>query len=637
MAGVHPGRRLRPRLAAARGALAVTVAASVLATVLTLGQWVLLAAVLAPVAQGRLTSVPGAAWAGLVALVTGRAALDLAAAGSGRRAATTVMSQLRLDLVHHRLVPHPRPALLSAGRDQGGDLGGGGRLATQAVSGVDGLGVYVAEYLPQRVLAVVAPVLVLALVAVLDLPSALILVATLPVVPVFMVVVGRSAAARSRANLAALDALAAHFLDVVRGLGTLRAFNQAATQADEVGAVTDRYRQTTADTLRLAFLSGAVLELAATLATALVAVGLGVRLVAGSVELLPAMVVLFVVPELFAPLRRVGSLFHASSDGLAAASGILDAIDPSAVADADTADATADAAADSAAAVGPARPVGVRPARTSSAGTSSAGTSAAGTSAAGTSSAGTSPPGTSPGIVPAAASVRLSSVVVRHPGRSRPALAGVDLEISPGELVVVLGASGSGKTTLGRVLVGLTRPDVGAVLVGDRLLTDADLDGWRHLVAWAPQRPSLLAMTVAENLALGLGAVDRAVVVDAARRAGAHEFVARLPDGYDTVVGPGSGLGLSAGQRQRLGLARALLRDAPLTVLDEPTAYLDASAARQVAAAVETTRARRSVVLITHDPDLVRDPDQVVRLAAGRRTVTDPAIASAAVLSERFR
>ncbi len=209
-------------------------------------------------------------------------------------------------------------------------------------------------------------------------------------------------------------------------------------------------------------------------------------------------------------------------------------------------------------------------------------------------------------------------MTVRYPGRAASALDGLDLDIHPAELVAVVGATGAGKTTLGRVLLGLTRPDEGVVLAGGRPLADVDPEAWRDRVAWAPQHPTLIPGTVTENIALGRPDADAAAIEDAARRAAAHPFIQRLPEGYDTVVGAG-GRGLSAGQRQRLGLARALLRDASLLVLDEPTVHLDPVAARRVADTVEELRASRTIVLVTHDRDLAARADRAVRLDAGRR------------------
>jgi ATP-binding cassette subfamily C protein CydD len=573
----HDGRarRLRPfdrrligRVAVARRTLAVCVIAGLAAALLLLAQMTLLAAAIAGAAEGRLGQIPAAVVVALAAIVAARAGLAHAVELSGRRTATRVMSALRAELVARRL----RPGAGEPGR------GDSAELAAGAVQGVEGLEVYFARYLPQVVLAVVVPVAVLCWSAVVDLTSAVIMAVTLPVIPVFMALIGRSAGARARANFQALVGLSAWFLDVVRGLPTLRAFNRGPAQVTAIREVTDRYRRTTMGTLRLSFLSGVVLDLAATLSTALVAVTLGVRLVAGSLGLRPALTVLLLVPELFAPVRAVATLFHASADGLAATERILDALGPSV-------DNPAHPASRSATL--PHR--GTRPRRVGL-----------------------------PAAWPVQAErVGLRAVTVRYPGRPLPALDRVDLDLGPGELVAVVGASGAGKTTLGRVLLGLTRPDEGFVVIAGHPLTDADLDRWRDRVAWASQHPALVPGTVAANLTLGRPDADPAAVEEAARRAGADRFIRRLPDGYDTLVGAG-GHGLSAGQRRRLGLARALLRDASLLVLDEPTVHLDPDAAAGVAATVEGLRGTRTILLITHDPDLAARADRVVQLAAGR-------------------
>jgi thiol reductant ABC exporter CydD subunit len=561
-------RRLVARVALARRAMAVCVAAGLAGALLLLAQMTLLAAVLAGAAEGRLGQVPAAVAVALVAITAARAGLAHAVELSGRRAATRVMSALRAELVERRLRP-------GAGQPGGG---GSAELAAGAVQGVDGLETYFARYLPQVVLAVVVPVAVLGWSAAADLTSALIMAVTLPVIPVFMALIGRSAGARARANFEALVGLSAWFLDLVRGLPTLRALNRGKAQAAGIREATDRYRRATMGTLRLSFLSGVVLDLAATLSIALVAVTLGVRLVAGGLELRPALTVLLLVPELFAPVRAVASLFHASADGLAATERILDALGP---------------------AVDNQAPPDTRSARLPLRGASQR-------------------EGGFPPARPAEVGrVGLREVTVRYPGRPLPALDRVDLDLQPGELVAVVGASGAGKTTLGRVLVGLTRPDEGYLLAGGRALADADLDWWRERVAWASQHPVLIPGTVAANLALGRPAAGPAAIEEAARLAGADDFVRRLPAGYDTVVGTG-GHGLSAGQRQRLGLARALLRDAPLLVLDEPTVHLDPAATDRVAATLEALRGNRTILLITHDPDLAGRADRIVRLAAGR-------------------
>lgn len=572
--------RLIGRTRSVRWVLGADVGAGLVGTLLLLAQVTVLATLIADAATGAIDAVPTASIVVLAAVVIARGGLAHAVELTGRRAASTVMSGLRAELITARLHRPVAPA----------DTVDRGELAVAAVQGVDGLETYFARYLPQVVLAVLVPIAVLVWTAFVDLTSAVIMVVTLPVIPVFLVLIGRSAASRSRANWEALVALSAHFLDVVTGLPTLRGFNRGRAQIPKITDAADAYRRATMGTLRLAFLSGVVLDLATSLSTALVAVTLGVRLVEGNVELRPALVVLLLVPELFAPIRQVGSLFHASTDGLAGAERILDILDQPAP--------------------GPDRPgspraVSSRPADGADATIAS--------------------PPARPGPEDGDVLVRLAGVTVRYPQRSVPALDHVDLELHRGELVVVMGASGAGKSTLAAVVLGLVTPDDGTVEVSGRILDPVTADAWRHHLGWAPQRPTLVHGTVADNIALGRADASRAEVVAAAAAAGADGFIGDLPDGYDTVIGDG-GRGLSAGQRQRLGLARAFLRDAALLVVDEPTAHLDPVSAAVVAATLTERRGERTTIVLTHDPDLVPDADRVVHLADGRWT--DPTEAS---------
>jgi thiol reductant ABC exporter CydD subunit len=534
--------RLLRQVEEARAALVTDVVLGVLVTVAVVAQAVLFASVVSGAFDGRSPASMSGAIALLAAVVVARAALSGAFEATGRRAAAAVMSRLRLSLVERRLgVGH----LATEGTEAG-------EVAAAAVQGVSALEAYFARYLPQVVLAVLCPAVVLVWTAVVDPTSAAIMVLTLPLIPMFMVLIGRFTEARTRARWRALARLSNHFLDVVRGLPTLRAFNRATVQAERIEATSDEYRATTMEVLRVSFLSGAVLELMATIGTALVAVTLGIRLIDGGIGLRAALTVLILTPELYAPLRALAAQFHASADGLAAAERILDLIgDPEPAA------------------------------------------------------SGTAAP-------PSWDAVRLEGVSVA--GRAGPVLDGFDLEIRRGEVVALVGPSGAGKSTAASLLLG-RRPDAGAVLV-DGVEVATTEEGWRRQVAWLPQRPTMFRGSVRDNIALGEPAASDEQVAAAARLAGADAFVRDMRRGYDTQIGDGA-RGLSAGEARRIGLARALVRNCSLLVLDEPTANLDADSAEVIADSIRRLAPGRAVLLIEHRPELASLADRVVRIEDG--------------------
>jgi thiol reductant ABC exporter CydD subunit len=539
--------RLLRRARAVRVLLVVDAALGVVAALLVLAQAVLLAQVAARSFAGAALDEVSTPLVLLLAVVVARALAAWGFEVAGRRAASDVVSQLRLDVVETRL-RHDPSAL---------DGAQSGEVATASVAGVDALETTFARYLPQLVLAAIVPLAVLVLVASIDLVAAGLMLLTLPLVPLFMWLVGRYTERRARERWQALALLANHFLDVVRGLPTLRAFNRSRVQSDRIAEVSDGYRHATMGTLRVAFLSGAVLELAATLGVALVAVVVGVRLAEGGIGFEAALTVLVLAPELYLPLRNLAAQFHASAEGSAVAERLLG-----------LADAT--------------------PLRRGSA------------------------PAPDPAVVP----VRFERVSFAYTGRDR-ALDELSFELRPGETVAVVGPSGGGKTTLLSLLLRFAEPSSGRILVGGVDLAEVDAAGWRRRIALVPQQPMLFRGTIADNIRLGDPAADDERVRAAAELAGAHEFVSRLERGYTTVVGEG-GRQLSTGQRRRLALARARLRDASLVLLDEPTADLDPANVQLVGDAIDRLRVGRTVLLATHSPDLAARADRVLRLEGGR-------------------
>jgi ATP-binding cassette, subfamily C, bacterial CydD len=563
LGGVRPlDPRLLKRARAVRRLLVVDVALGAAAAFLVLAQATLLAAVVARSFAGASSAELTGELVALLLVFCARAVLVWGFEVAGRLAAAGVLSELRLFVVEQRLRNQPQAL----------DGAASGELAAAAVHGIQPLEAYFGRFLPQLVLAVVVPIAVVAWVATIDAVSAGLMLLTLPLVPVFMVLVGRYTAQRTRARWRALALLSSHFLDVVRGLPTLRAYNRGRAQTAAIGEASDRYRQETMRTLRVAFLSGAVLELAATLGVALVAVTVGVRLAQGGMGFEAALTVLVLAPELYLPLRNLAAQYHTSADGLAVAERLLEAAPER---------PTTDTSRERGEALdGPGPPL-----------------------------------------------IRLEGVSYRYPARPGDVLAGIDLELRPGETVAVVGPSGSGKTTLSGLVLGLLAPTAGRVVVGGVDLATGDPARWRRRIAWVPQRPMLFRGTVADNIRLGVPDADDGRVHEAARLANADAFVRALPDGYETRIGDG-GRPLSAGQRQRIALARAFLRDASLVVLDEPTANLEPESAEAVAAAVELLAGGRTVLLLAHRPELVERADRIVRLQAGRVLETADEVAA---------
>jgi ATP-binding cassette subfamily C protein CydD len=538
-------RRARP----VRHLLILDAGLGIGSAVLVLFQATLLARIVARAFSGAAIRELTAMLAVLAAVFAGRAALTWGFEVAGRRAASEVLSGLRLELIEHRLRREPTAF----------DGAESGEIAASAVQGVDALEAYFGRYLPQVVLAAVVPLGVIAWVFAIDPISAGLMLLTLPLVPVFMWLIGRYTEERTRRQWLALRLLSTHFLDVVRGLPTLRAFNRTRAQEATIAQVSERHRRTTMATLRVGFLSGSVLELAATLGVALVAVTVGVRLADGGLGLQAALTVLILAPELYVPLRQLAAQFHASAEGLAVAERMLELVERP-----------------------PTTPRGGRLISPS----------------------------------PAESPVRLEDVSFAYPARAALVLDRVEFEVAPGETVALVGPSGAGKTTIANLLLLFATPTTGRITAGGYDLAECVPGLWRSQIAWVPQHPTMFRGTVAQNLRLGDAHASERAIRDAAVLAGADRFVQALPRGYETVVGDG-GRPLSAGQCRRIALARAFVRDAPLVILDEPTADLDQTSAEVVAEAIERLRPGRSVLLIAHKPELVRRADRIVALGSG--------------------
>ncbi len=566
---------LDPRLLrygrATRTYLVLVVALGLAGAIVVVAQASLLSGVIARVFLAGATLDDEAPWLlALLGAIALRAALVWATEVAAHLSAAGVKSELRLRLLRRAI--ERGPAYLAGERS--------GELAATAGQGIDALDTYFARYLPQLALAALVPLVVLVWLAPVDPLSVAILGITLPLAPLFMVLIGLEARRRAAAQWRALALLSGHFLDVLQGLPTLRVFGRGKAQIGIVRRLTQQYGAATMGTLRVAFLSALVLEMVATLSTALIAVAIGLRLLQGAIGLEQGLLVLILAPEVYLPIRQVGAQFHASTEGMAAAERIF---------------AVLEAEAEGAASVASATPQALSAA----------------------------PDLARPTIV-------FEHVSFGYPSRSELVLRDVTFALRPGERVALVGASGVGKSTLLALLLRFAEPTQGRiVLVSGAARSGIDLreiepHAWRRQIAWVPQRPYLFRGSIADNVRLGCRDASDAAVREALRRANALELVEALPEGFATEVGE-RGARLSAGQRQRIALARAFLRDAPLLLLDEPTANLDAESEAAVAAALGRLVAGRTVLLAAHRPALARGVDRVLRLAAGRLVEERPA------------
>jgi ATP-binding cassette subfamily C protein CydD len=489
-----------------------------------------------------------------------RAAIARGSEQTAFRAAAAVKRALRDRVVRH--MQALGPAWLAGQRS--------GSLSEDLTRGIEGLQDYYARYLPSMTLTALIPLAILLVVVPLDWLSALVMLFTAPLIPLFMILIGQGVEAVNQKQWKQLARMGAHFLDVIQGLTTLKLFNASRREAEVIARISDDYRHSTMQVLRLAFLSSAVLEFFATLGIAIIAVFIGFRLyqlelpvpaffAPPEVTFFTGFFVLLLAPEFYLPLRSMGTYYHGRMEAIAAAERLVMILDTPL----------------------PARPAQHNPL----------------------------PPD-------ARLAIRFQDVHFAYaPGRE--ALAGISFDIAPGERVALVGPSGAGKTTVASLLLGFITPTQGHIQVDGRTLAELDLDDWRRRLAWVPQQPRLFAGSIADNIRLGRPDATDAAVRAAAARAFAADFIEALPAGYDTPVGE-RGVGLSGGQIQRIALARAFLRDARLVLLDEATASLDPASEAVVQQAVDALAADRSLLVIAHRLATVRHADRILVIDGGR-------------------
>jgi ATP-binding cassette subfamily C protein CydCD len=633
-------RTLDPRLLryarATRTFLFLSVALGSLRALLIVGQaWLLVDVIVGAFSHGKDLAQLQTPLTLLLCAVLARGAVAWAAELAAGACSAQAKSQLR-----GALLARVSQLGLDSSRTQST-----GELTVLATRGLDALDGYFSLYLPQVLLAAIVPVVVLVAVVSQDWVSAAIVAFTIPLIPLFMALVGAATREKMDLQMRTLQRLAGHFLDVVAGLPTLKVFGRAKAQAASIHSISERYRESALSNLRVTFLSSLILELLATISVALVAVAIGLRLMGGEMSLRAGLFALVLAPEAYMPLRQLGANYHASAEGVAAAEQVF-----AVLGDAETAPVEFGAAESAGGALlengvhentgkfgnrvfeTPATARGtIPPTHTGPAADASLLENGvhenAGISGHGAFETPATPRGPIQDVPDmTAADIAVDALTVAYPDRARPALDDLSLRVEAGEVVALAGTSGCGKSTLLGVLLGFVMPTQGEIRVGGANLAELDDDAWRSQLAWVPQRPHLFATSIAENVRLGRRDTSDEELAAAVAAAGLDEVLARLPAGLDTRLGE-RGAGLSAGERQRVALARAFLRDAPLLLLDEPTANLDGETERQVLDAVRRLSRGRTVILVAHRPALLSMADRVVDLAsttAGRAAADRP-------------
>lgn len=543
------------------------VALGIAVTALIAAQTLLIAGAATPVfyRKADFFDVQPLIWA-LLGVFALRAILTYIQNAVGHRSAVKVIAKLRASVLRH-----------------GGDLGerwladgNAAKIVTQTTRGLDDLEAYFVSFLPELFLCVTATPLLLIVMYVLDWVSALAITLCIPLIPIFMVLIGKMTAHFSSERLKAMELLGTQLLDLLSGLTTLKALGREQGPKDRVQMLGRRFAQKTMQTLYIAFLSGAALEFIATLSTAIVAVEIGFRMVAGNVLLFEGLVIIMLTPEVFKPLREVGTQFHASSNGIAAAQEAFRVLEIPLPEHSGTLDV--------------------------------------------------------PDVRDAI--IKFDDVSIYAPGRATVAPAHLSATIQPGTIAVLRGASGAGKSTTVNALLGLITPDEGHILVDGYDVSELSQEQWWSHITWVPQRPAIVPGTVADNMGIEVVAAedsaqppDPTQISPALARAcgitGFDAVIASLPDGWATRVGQG-GVGLSVGQRQRLALTRALISSAELVILDEPSAHLDAMSEEYVARALTALKAdHRTVVVIAHRAAIAAQADVVITVTSGTRDISE--------------
>ncbi len=447
-----------------------------------------------------------------------------------------------------------------------------GELAYVVTAAIDTLDAYFSQYLPQLVICAVLPVSILFIVFPLDFLSALILLVTAPLIPIFMILIGRTTETLTHRQYAAFSRMSAFFHDSLCGLRELKNLGRSADHASRLDRVSEAYRDATLKVLRISFLSALVLELAATLSVAVIAVQIGIRLMYGQMEFHQAFFFLVIAPEFYFPLRQLGARFHAAQNGIVAAKRIFSILDEP------------------------------------------------------ENGSGNFQVEISPGVLPVFPDkfeIQFDNISFAYPGRENDAVHRVSFSIHSGEKIAIIGLNGSGKSTLASLFLRFIQPQEGRILFNGRDIQSFHPDEWRAGIAYVSQQPALFNTSIRENLTITAPHASGGQLEKALQQAQLLATVKALPEGIDTRLGEDA-FGLSGGQAQRLILARAFLKNTPILVLDEPGAHLDALLEDELERSISRLQQNRTSIVIAHRKQTACEATRILMMDQGRLIGSGP-------------
>ncbi len=439
-----------------------------------------------------------------------------------------------------------------------------GRLSTTLLKGVEALDAYYSQYIPQIFFALFTPLLIAGTILPGDPISGGILLLTAPLIPLFMILIGKSASAMTEKQWKTMSRMSGFFLDVLQGLPTLKLFAQSKRQHDAIEESGESFRHATMRVLKVAFLSSLTLELVGTIGMAIIAVGIGLRLMGGKLTFQHALFVLILTPDFYLPLRQLGTKFHAGMEGVSASKEIFAILDQSTPAPMQQAAFTMQESA------------GKKP-------------------------------------------ILFTNVCYTYPEGSQPALEGINAIIPSGKTTAIIGPSGAGKSTLINLLLRFQEPGAGSITIDDNPIHAVPLEAWHRQISWVPQHPYLFNATLRENILLARPESSAEEMENALKKTGLTTFVGSLPDGLETMIGE-QGARLSGGEAQRVALARAFLKNAPLLVLDEPTSHTDPELEAALRSSIQELMKGRTTIIIAHRLETIRSAEQILVVSEGKIT-----------------